>query len=200
MLLTVQVAVSCPAHDPLQLAKLKLAAGVAVMVTVLPALPVMVHAAPLVVQLVGVALASLAVTEPLPPLAAEIDSVMGTKFAVELAAAWGSTMVQVAVCPAHEPLQLPNTKLAAGLVVMVTVSAPAEVMIVHAAPEVVQLGGRAPTLGSLAVTEPLPPLAALTLSMVAAWATADGAERAGTLRAASGIAAARLIDGTAKVG
>jgi hypothetical protein len=83
MLLTVQVAV-WPAHDPLQLVKLKLATAVAVIVTVLPALPVMVHAAPLVVHDVGVAFVSLATTEPLPPLAAEIDSVMGVKFAVSV--------------------------------------------------------------------------------------------------------------------
>ena len=199
MLPTVQVAVSCPAHDPLQLAKLKLAAGVAVMVTVLPAVPEMVHAAPLVVQVVGVALASVAVTEPLPPLAAEIASGVAAKVAVALTAALGAVIVQVAVSwPAHEPLQLAKPKLAAGPAVIVTVSAPIDVRIVHAAPVVVQLVGVA--LGSLAVTEPLPPLAALTVSTVAACAIGGGAELAGTLLAASGIAAARLIEGTANAG
>ena len=87
MLVSVQVAVSCPAHEPLQLAKLNPATGVAVKVTVLPAVPEIVHAAPLVVQVVGVALASLAVTEPLPPLEALIASAMGAKLAVALTAA-----------------------------------------------------------------------------------------------------------------
>jgi hypothetical protein len=82
MLVSVQVAVSCPAHEPVQLAKLNPATGAAVNVTVLPALPVIVHAAPLVLQLVGIAFASLAVTEPLPPLAAEIVSVVAAKFAI----------------------------------------------------------------------------------------------------------------------
>jgi hypothetical protein len=87
MLVSVQVAVSWPAHAPLQLAKLKPATGVAVNVTVLPAVPEIVHAMLLVVQLVGVALASLAVTEPLPPLAALIASVVAVNVAVALTAA-----------------------------------------------------------------------------------------------------------------
>ena len=160
----VQVAVSCPAHAPLQLAKLKPTAGVAVNVTVLPAVPEIVHAAPGVVQDVGVALGSLAVTEPLPPLAAEIASAVGANVAVALTAAWMLLSVQVAVsCPAHEPLQLAKLKFAAGVAVIVTVL-PALPVMPHAAPLVVHDVGVA--FASLAITEPLPPLAAEIASVM----------------------------------
>jgi hypothetical protein len=200
----VQLAVSCPAHAPLQLAKLKLATGAAVNVTLLPALPVMLHAALAVVnvvQLVGVALASVAFTDPLPAVVAVIDSGTGTKVAVALTAAVGLLIVQVAVsCPAHEPLQLPKVKLATTeLAVIVTVSVPMEVTMLHPAPAVVavvQLGGSA--LGSLAVTEPFPLVATLTVSTTAACATGcldlpppDGVPKFG------GTNAVRIVGGTA---
>jgi hypothetical protein len=184
-----------PVHVvPAQLARWNPAVGVAVICMLSLTLAVQL----LPVQAPGF-VRSAAVTVPPAPAVAVIVTVVAAKVAVALTPAWGSLIVQVAVaCPAHEPLQPANAKLAAGDAVIVTVSAPAEVVIVHAAPEVVQLGGVA--LASLAVTEPLPPLAALTDSAVAACATGDGAERVGTLRAASGSAATRLVEETAKLG